>query len=444
MVLIEGISGKRLQPGRKSGQTVFALLCLLLMCGNQAIADQSHSRASTANGHAGYGRGDHVSDAGAGKSSEARRQQRNSYEHHAKAVEQAATSTATTIGKEIIPTASIADISVVEGNAGLTQLVFAVTLSALADGYVSVKYATSDITARSVTDYVARQGTLTIAPGNTTGLIVVQVNADTVPEPDETLTVTLFSPSRNLGLGVDSAVGTIINDDTAAMNDTGITTWADSSTNTRTAALFTFPGQDADHGRDADPALLNNADGRGSFSFTKLDSSGAPLADQAAVYGVTPWDCVQDNVTGLMWEVKTPAGSGGLRDASYEYSWYNSDAASNGGHPGGANGGICADTVNCDTEKYAAAVNAVALCGYSDWRMPKKEELRSIKDYGVSTSGLAIDVNFFPNTVHAWYWSATPAYRSDLVWGVGFIYLDNTGLGQKVWMDHVRLVRGGR
>jgi len=246
----------------------------------------------------------------------------------------------------------------------------------------------------------------------------------------------LFSPSRNLILGAATATGIIINDDVASMNDTGITT--------SDVASPAISGQDSDYGRDANPLLNSNADGRVGFSFTKLDSTGAPLVDQAAVYGTTPWDCVQDNVSGLMWEVKTPAGAGGLRDSTYEYSWYNSDQASNGGYAGSSNVGICVDMVNCDTEKYAAAVNAVALCGYSDWRMPGKEELNSIKDYGVSTTGFSIDLKYFPNTFKAWYWSATPAYAPNLVWGVGFSYPDNTGLGMKGWMDHVRLVRGGR
>jgi len=74
----------------------------------------------------------------------------------------------------------------------------------------------------------------------------------------------------------------------------------------------------------------------------------------------------------------------------------------------------------------------------------KKQELISIKDYGISSSGLAVDANYFPNTFLAWYWSATPAYRADLVWGVGFKFGDNTGLGMKNWMDHVRLVRGAK
>ncbi|MDQ6988236.1 MAG: DUF1566 domain-containing protein [Mariprofundaceae bacterium] len=345
---------------------------------------------------------------------------------------------------DILPTASIANVRVVEGNTGITNMQFTVTLSRLADGYADVNYAISDGTSRAATDYTAKRGILTIPPGSTMATITVAVNGDTVYESDETLIVMLSAPSANLTLGTASATGTIINDDVRHMNDTGMTTWGNSFSNTLAVAQATSPGQDADYGRDSNPVQNSNVDGRAGFSFTKLDSRGIPLTNQAAAYVNTPWDCVQDNVTGLMWEVKTPGGAGGLRDANHEYSWYNTNGAENGGFPGRANSGICVDTVNCDTEKYVAAINAVNLCGYSGWRMPKKGELMSIKDYGLSVSGLAIDVNYFPNTFLAWYWSATPAYRADLVWGVGYKFGDNTGLGMKSWMDHVRLVRGAK
>ncbi|MDX8392441.1 MAG: DUF1566 domain-containing protein [Mariprofundaceae bacterium] len=345
---------------------------------------------------------------------------------------------------DVLPMASIASGSVVEGNTGITHMLFTITLSGFADGYADVNYATSDGTSRAAIDYTAKNSILTIPPGSTTATITVPVNGDAVYEADETLIVTLSAPSANVTLGTASATGTIINDDIRYMNDTGITTWGDSASNTLTIVPVTSPGQDADYGRDTNPALNSNADGRVGFSFTKLDSSGIPLANQAATYASMPWACVQDNVTGLLWEVKTPGGAGGLRDANHEYSWYNTNGAENGGFSGGANGGVCVDAVNCDTEKYVAAVNGVNLCGYSDWRMPKKQELISIKDYGISASGLAIDVNYFPNMFMAWYWSATPAYHANLVWGVGFKYGDNTGLGIKSWMDHVRLVRGAK
>jgi len=406
-----------------SGLACLLLLLPFFMSGNQAVAGDGHRKdKSKDHAYTAHVETDDEDRMDSGKSNRRR-------EWHE--------------ADDVLPTANISGGSVVEGLSGKTRLIFAVTLSGLADGHVDVRYATVDGTARAGADYSPVSGTLTIPAGSTTAIIKVDVKGESVPESDETLIMTLFSPSGNLLLGSATATGTIINDDVSRMNDTGITILADAVSLSPAVATSVLLGQDAAYGRDADPFLNSNADGRAGFTFTKLDSTGAPLADQTAIYSITPWDCVQDNVTGLMWEVKTPAGAGGLRDSTYEYSWYNSDPTSNGGFAGGSNLGICADTVNCDTEKFVAAVNAVALCGYTDWRMPGKEELNSIKDYGVSTTGFSIDLNYFPNTFKAWYWSATSAAYPVLVWGVGFSYPDNTGLGKKDWIDHVRLVRDG-
>jgi len=232
---------------------------------------------------------------------------------------------------------------------------------------------------------------------------------------------------------------------TNRLNDTGITRWGDAVSNSLPATQAAFPVQDADVGRDADPALNSNSDGRAGFSFTKLDAAGAPLGNQAAVYATTPWSCVKDNVTGMMWEVKTTAGAGGVRDPNYSYTWFNSTGVNDGGAPGVENGGVCVDPVSCDTEKYVATVNAAGLCGHKDWRMPDKEALRSIVDYSGPAYGQCIDTGYFPNTkVNQGYWSAsTNATNSAVARSVEFMagssgipVARGTGL-------YVRLVRGG-
>lgn len=162
-------------------------------------------------------------------------------------------------------------------------------------------------------------------------------------------------------------------------------------------------GQDATYGRDADPSLNDDVDGHAGFSFTKLDAvSGGELAPSA-----TDWACVKDNVTGLTWEVKTD--DGGLRDKDHFYSWYNSTGVNDGGEPGTPDAADqCANADRCDTEKYVADINAVALCGYSDWRLPTPNELLSISD--LSRVSPAIDTRFFPNAPTNRQWtSATRA-----------------------------------
>ena len=110
------------------------------------------------------------------------------------------------------PTVSIADASVMEGNNGIAALNFTVTLSRSSTSNVSVAYATSDSTATAGGDYTSANGTLTIASGNTSGTITVDVNGDTNGESDETLIVTLSGPS-GASIADGSAVGTIENDD---------------------------------------------------------------------------------------------------------------------------------------------------------------------------------------------------------------------------------------
>jgi len=115
-----------------------------------------------------------------------------------------------------LPTLSIADTSVIEGNSGTATLDFTVTLSRSSTSNVSVAFATSDATAVAGSDYTASSDTLTIAPGATSGTITVDVLGDTNGESDETLTVTLSNAS-NATIVDGSAVGTIENDDAPAV-----------------------------------------------------------------------------------------------------------------------------------------------------------------------------------------------------------------------------------
>ena len=82
---------------------------------------------------------------------------------------------------------SINDASVVEGAAGTTSVVLTVSLSGVTSVPVTVDFATADATASSGSDYVARSGSLSFAPGQTSRTIELAVNGDTSVEPDESL-----------------------------------------------------------------------------------------------------------------------------------------------------------------------------------------------------------------------------------------------------------------
>lgn len=103
--------------------------------------------------------------------------------------------------------------SVVEGNDGVRQLAFTVTLSAAATSTVSVNFATVNGTATAGSDYVATSGTLAFLPGETVKTVLVDVLGDTAYEANETFSVALSAASVNARLSTASATGTISNDD---------------------------------------------------------------------------------------------------------------------------------------------------------------------------------------------------------------------------------------
>ena len=113
-----------------------------------------------------------------------------------------------------LPSASIADLAVVEGNGDHAHFMFTVTLSKTSDTPVTVQYATGDGTATGGTDYVVGSGTLTFAPGVTTQNVHVDIKGDALAEPNETFTVTLSNPS-GVTISRGTATATIVDDDVA-------------------------------------------------------------------------------------------------------------------------------------------------------------------------------------------------------------------------------------
>ncbi|WP_369915231.1 putative Ig domain-containing protein [Xanthomonas sp. NCPPB 3005] len=118
----------------------------------------------------------------------------------------------TIVNDDAQPSLSIDDVSVNEGNSGTTTATFTVSLSAASGQTVSVNFATADGTATAGSDYVARSGTLTFAPGVTAQGVAITVNGDTAVEPNETFNVGL-SGASNASIARATGTGTILNDD---------------------------------------------------------------------------------------------------------------------------------------------------------------------------------------------------------------------------------------
>jgi len=112
------------------------------------------------------------------------------------------------------PRISISDVAKKEGNGKKTTLfVFTVTLSAAYDQPVTMSFRTVDGTAKtSDSDYVAKTGTLTFAPGETTKTITVEVKGDVKKEADETFYLDLFCNSSNSSFQKNRGIGKILND----------------------------------------------------------------------------------------------------------------------------------------------------------------------------------------------------------------------------------------
>ena len=181
-------------------------------------------------------------------------------------------------------------------------------------------------------------------------------------------------------------------------------------------------------------------------SYTKLGRNGTVLPASTTQAG--GWLMTRDNVTGLIWEMKT--GDGGIHDKERTFTWCDTNPATNGGDEG-----VCGtETGNAatDTKAFIQALNTDQFGGYSDWQMPTIQELSSLGNLGVIDDGIskiplpAIDNAWFPNTKREEYWSAINALSSSSVSNQAR-YVDfidgRIGVRPKYFSLYVRAVRGG-
>jgi hypothetical protein len=235
----------------------------------------------------------------------------------------------------------------------------------------------------------------------------------------------------------------------AGLNDTGQSACSDSAGLT---VPCTASSADGRYGRDAAAAALKLTKvggGAGGFDFTKIANDGSTLP-AGAPPGDNPgdWACTRDNVTGNVWETKTDS-SLSLRYRGHRYTWY-STAPNNGGNAGTAGSfSSCNATLGiqtpCDTAHYIAAVNAAALCGYTNWRLPTMHELLAVVHYGASLPPL--DLSYFQEPLYdpsspfpALWTGTTAAFDASAAWVVRFDY-GNPISWFKIAQFNVQLVR---
>ena len=115
------------------------------------------------------------------------------------------------------PSLSIGDATVTEGNSGTTQISFTVTRSGNSSGEASADY-TLTFGNADAADFAPDTPSLArvvLVDGVLTDVITLNVIGDTVVEPDETFTLTLFNANMGTQIGDGVATGTILNDDVA-------------------------------------------------------------------------------------------------------------------------------------------------------------------------------------------------------------------------------------
>ncbi|MEA3510059.1 MAG: Calx-beta domain-containing protein, partial [Actinomycetota bacterium] len=115
-----------------------------------------------------------------------------------------------------LPSASIGDAAVVEGDSGTRTVTVSVSLSEASTRPVTIGYTTSGDSATGGIDYLDMSGTISFSPGDTVATITMTILGDTEFEGNETFRITLGTAQ---GAVVVDGIGvvTITNDDAATL-----------------------------------------------------------------------------------------------------------------------------------------------------------------------------------------------------------------------------------
>jgi len=237
-----------------------------------------------------------------------------------------------------LPSLSINDVTMFEGNAGTANAVFTVTLSAASGQTVTVNYATADGTATQPADYTSTSGTLTFTPGQTTRTITVPVIGETIPEANETFFVNL-SGATNATISDNQGVGTITNDDvpvtvSPATVPNGTVAAAYSQTLTASGGVapysFSVSAGALPAGLTLSPggALSGTPTAGGTFTFTATATDSSPFPGPfsgSQAYTLTiapptitlPATTLADGTMGAAYSASITPASGGTAPYSY-------------------------------------------------------------------------------------------------------------------------------
>ena len=163
--------------------------------------------------------------------------------------------------------------------------------------------------------------------------------------------------------------------------------------------------------------------------LVKLSNEGEILD-----YENSNWSCVLDQKTSLVWEVKSEKE--GLQFALNTYTWFDGET----GRGDGMYSKNCFWGESCNTPSYIDDINEAKLCNYTNWRLPTRDELKTIINY-YSDNDILIDLAFFPNTQNDTYWtSMTTKDNPSLAYEIPFFY-GGSIVREKSIDTYIRLVR---
>ena len=220
------------------------------------------------------------------------------------------------------------------------------------------------------------------------------------------------------------------------LNDTGLLLCANETESQLDCKPFSDT-QDALTGRDSrwlSGALKKAGGGAAAFDWSRIDATGDEIDDQLTEEQQKALSkCLRDNVTGLIWELKTNDPEK-FNYADHSYVW-NLD-----GETSQLQTGSCIGLAECVVGAYVDKINQTQLCGHSDWRVPSVQELSSIAVFSKVLP--AVDKDFFPHHSNPRYFTAEQrADDRDFAW---YVYFSDGSVSNTNKLDasSLRLVRG--
>ena len=202
---------------------------------------------------------------------------------------------AVTLASAPLPTVSIADVAVVEGQEDGVNAVLTVSLSAPSADRVSYAYATGEGTATPECDYRRRFRAAEFPPGTTTQYIAVPIVGDLASEGTESFPVQLGDVSGAV-LGDAEAQVTIVDDDTpnAAPTAPVNVSPADGATGTGLDPILTWSASDPDGDPVTHDVYFGDSFAVTGQGWTKLCAGGGGPGARAAA--ATAYDDAGDRL----------------------------------------------------------------------------------------------------------------------------------------------------